>query len=129
MTYLDFATVKNTLNTELKNFLSLMSLFDSMKEYKGEITQSHEFQFMGDTLINVNISANQKKLLINITHENETMMDVEMSYSDDEMDFVVNNEFILSNVPCSSSDSWRLFDLLGEITASLEQDLMVEVDL
>jgi hypothetical protein len=129
MTYLDFVTVKNTLNTELKNFLAFMSLFDTMQEYNGEITQNHEFMFMGDGMINVNISANEKKVLINITHENETMMDVEITYSEAEMDFAVNNEFILSNVPCSSSDSWRLFDLLAEVTASLEQDLMVEVDL
>lgn len=128
MTYLSANNIKNTSISELKEFLSFMSLLDTVNEYEGIHSQTHEFNYMGDGMMTVTVDASDEKIYLKITHENEVMINLELEYSEDEMDFVAKNSITISNVEYPSIDSWRAFEFLSEIYSSLQQDYMVGVE-
>lgn len=125
--YNDFKTVKNSLNVNFKSFLLFMSLYDGIEQIGGDaITQEHQFEMNGGH-VTVRINATEGNISVNVIHNSELMINFEAVYSEQEMDWVIEDEFVLSGVTCPSTDSWQVFEYLGDLTNNLSQELIVEV--
>ncbi len=126
MNYNDFPTVQKTLNREFKGFLLFMCLYDDMKVTGDAISQEHQFEMNGG-YVTVRIEATANKISVNATHNNELMINFDATYSEEQMDWIIEDDFILSGSTYSSIDSWQLFEYLSELTNNLSQELIVEV--